>query len=161
MSVADHQTRREQHRSDYLAGKSMFMDLIDEKSGKLVGTTGFREIEKIESDGMLFEILKQENSSNLAEKKFAEFGIILHPEIRGRGYGHYLFIKCLEYVQEKLNCQYVTAGTMIENEVMTKFLLKRGMNLYGQNGIWYKYYAKIDQVLENCQLISGAFSDRK
>eukprot|EP01134_Creolimax_fragrantissima_P000885 CFRG0885T1 len=96
-------TRRENHRKDAKEGKGAMFDLIDTKTGNVIGSSGFREIDY--------------------DNKSGEFGIIVKKEWQRKGVCSEVHDACISWAREN-GLVKATAFTSPGNEAMLAFFRK-------------------------------------
>lgn len=99
--------RYDHFRSEQKLGKGFNLTVISKKNGKIVGSCGFKNINW--------------------KKKKAEFGLILHHSIWGKGVATECFLLCLGYAYTEMGLRKICFTTDIWNERMKGFLKKIGI----------------------------------
>jgi len=139
-------TRRDGHRAGYAAAwrwaktgqfdasvqYSCFLDIVEEGSGQLIGTTGFRVIEQV--------------SGEIS----AEWGIIVAAGWRRRHVCSESFNALLPLARSLWGCTKITANTLDSNSSMVAFLETRaGMQRTGHvHGNWVEFQRNTPDVHE-------------
>ncbi|OQS06236.1 hypothetical protein THRCLA_01715 [Thraustotheca clavata] len=116
------QARRSSHRELFNLGTGAFLDVIETSSGKVIGTSGFRVVDK--------------------ENKQAEWGVILSQEFQGKGYCKEMHDACIAWAKTQ-GLERVTAATWQSNDRMNQLLLRYGWTFIetrtDELGIWNEY----------------------
>ena len=133
ISEEDMLSRREKHRQEAAKLESMFLDVVDRNTGELVGTSGFRVVDKKASS--------------------AEWGIVVRKSWQRRGICQESFDANLKYAVFELSIQTITASTLADNVAMLAFLSKVGMKRNGahldkDNNNWLEF--KLDTFENEC-----------
>ena len=140
MSIETMKSRRKQHRTGYTAAAhwhasgtppkeasqpfspgtpSCFFDVVDCKTGQLLGTSGFREIttKSVSTNNKIPEL--NDTEPPLAT---AEWGIVVAASARRRGICTESFMACASIAPQLWGCKTLTAKTLGTNAVMVRFL---------------------------------------
>jgi len=107
MSLAAMEARRKRHRAEVEEEKGLFLDVVLQRTGELIGTTGFRSMDKVAGT--------------------AEWGIIISKEWHRKGICTECFEATLSYAAKTHGIHTVTAATLGNNVSMLAFFEKRGM----------------------------------
>lgn len=121
--------RRASHRDGRVSGNSCFMDVLDRRSGELIGTTGLRVI----------------------ESRHAEFDIVVHSSWQRQGVCAECFVACAVYAWHALGCHTLTASTLASNARMLAFCAKAGLRLKEERkvdsqGEWLVHQASVEDL---------------
>lgn len=108
--------RRKNQRKEFSEKKGMFLDLLDRKTGELVGTSGFRVINYKAGE--------------------AEWGAVIRKPHQKRGLCSEAYDACQSYLERELvgkGIVKITASTLPDNVPMVSFLLKKGLTKAGSH----------------------------
>ena len=137
ISAADMTKRRASQRDGKALRVSCFMDIVDQQSGELVGTAGFRSI----------------------EGRRAEFGIVVKQSWQRCGVCRESFLANAAYAWDVLGCSTIVASTLESNSRMRAFCSKAGMALSARkedHGLeWWVHEANIEDGLDWEALSAG------
>lgn len=114
------QKRYEKFLEDQKHGKALSFTVIFKKNNNIVGSCGFKNIDQVE------------------EK--AEFGLILHRSVWGKGACADCHLLCLDYAFEKLKLQKIYFTTDNHNYRMQGFFKKVGISQVDKTSEGYLYY---------------------
>ena len=122
LSNEDWKKRRNAHREGFLKGNSAFFDIMLKETEEIIGTSGFREINR--------------------EKNEAEWGIIISKKFQGRKFCSEACNSCLDWLH-KVGIKTAIASTLIDNNPMNSFLIKNEWknigNFINDFGEWIQY----------------------
>jgi len=107
MSVEAMAARRKRHRAEVQEEKGLFLDIILIRTGELLGTTGFRSMNKVGGT--------------------AEWGVIISKNWHRKGICAECFVATLSHAAKSHGIHTVTAVTRHDNIPMLTFFEKRGM----------------------------------
>mmetsp|Transcript_18563 Transcript_18563/g.29507 ORF Transcript_18563/g.29507 Transcript_18563/m.29507 type:complete len:148 (+) Transcript_18563:156-599(+) len=121
MSEDAMQKRRSGHREDYKSGSSCFFDVVELSSGKLIGTSGFRSVDREQSE--------------------AEWGIIIATRCQRKGLAAECLSMCNKHAKKVLKVGKIIANTSAKNAPMIAFFKKHGFKTSGE---WTKDNSSVD-----------------
>ena len=107
ISAEDSAARRERHRGEAAEGTSCMLDVVASETGELIGSTGFRVVDRSASS--------------------AEWGIIVGKAWQRKGVCGECFARCLGVAAGALGVQNVTASTLADNDPMLAFFARHGL----------------------------------
>ena len=121
-------SRRKNQRQSALK-TSCFVDIVERKTGKFVGVTGFREIRSEESNNKPTDDPTSNicTSPRMASPMTAEYLIGISFEFQMKGICTEAFFEMLRFAKERLNCTMVKGVTPTEHATMCKFFAKYGL----------------------------------
>ena len=101
--------RRMRHRAEAEAGTSLMLDMMDLATGELVGTSGFRVVDR------------DEEGAN-----WAEWGVIVAQRFWRHGIAEEVQCLCATLATRVLAVQKIRAATTAQNMPMLRFFAKHG-----------------------------------
>lgn len=127
MNEEDMQARRELHRAQFQK-QSLFLDVVEKRSGNTIGTAGFRSI-KASDNTTTSNASNTSAGNNATALQEAEWGIVISKDCQRMGYCTEAFAANVEYIADQV--QTVTASTLPDNTRMMSFFRdKIGMEVY-------------------------------